>query len=179
LRDVAATPFYRRSGLTMTLDTDEGALMLATYHPHPQRRAFLKAADFGTLAGQLGTSGPAILCGDFNAVMPADRPDPAQLEQGFARFTAPDKLAETVRRFIESGEQVHEMLTRAGFVDLVGTQGHTIPTDLASLNKASAMRIDHAYGRAIKVARAAIVRHRLCEEISDHYPILVEFSLSA
>jgi endonuclease/exonuclease/phosphatase family metal-dependent hydrolase len=178
ISEVTSHAFYRRSSLVATLATPEGELRLATYHPHPGRRSFMRATDFETTLSALGTGRPAIISGDFNAVMPRDNPDRAALIEGFRRFTLPDEVEAAVDRFIVSGGAIAEVLGRHGFRDLVDDRAHTIPSDFLSLDKGSAMRIDHVFGNdGIRNSNGIVVRHAQAEWASDHRPVLVDFRI--
>jgi endonuclease/exonuclease/phosphatase family metal-dependent hydrolase len=59
---------YNRGGLLATIGTPDGALQVASYHPHPRRQPENKALDFARLVE--GFTGPALVCGDFNAFDP-------------------------------------------------------------------------------------------------------------
>ena len=55
---------YNRGGLLAMIETTDGPVTVASYHPHPQRQPENKAIDFGRLVA--GLTGPVIICGDFN-----------------------------------------------------------------------------------------------------------------
>jgi len=170
--------FYRRSSLVCTIAAPDGEFRLATYHPHPGRRGFLRAGDFETTLAAVGTGRPAVISGDFNAVMPWDNPCRESLMDGFRRFTLPEKVEGDVDRFIDSGIHIASVMERHGFRDLVEDRAHTIPTDFLSLDKGSAMRIDHVVGNdLIKRASGSVVRHAHAEWASDHRPVVVDLTI--
>lgn len=168
---------YNRGGLRADVVTPGGTVRVATYHPHPSRLPANKAADFLALVS--GWDGPLIACGDFNAINPDDAPDRAALHRAFGRFSA--RPAQDADRFVDGGAAVFPALSGAGLADAVPTAGrrHTIPTDLASRDKASAMRIDHVLAnRLVAVSGGEVVRHPAAEAASDHYPVLIDFAVA-
>jgi endonuclease/exonuclease/phosphatase family metal-dependent hydrolase len=53
-----------------------------------------------------------------------------------------------------------------------------MPTDLISLNKSSAIRIDHILANeAIEVVHGEVVHSRASNRASDHHPVLLDFRL--
>ena len=176
--EVSWHAFYRRSSLVATIASPDGNFRIATYHPHPGRRGHLRAQDFETTIAAVGSDLPALISGDFNAVMPWDNPCRENLEEGFRRFTLPENVQGDVDRFIDSGIQIADVMERHGYRDLVSDRSHTIPTDFLSLDKGSAMRIDHVMGNGgIKQAIGSVVRHAQAEWASDHRPVVVDFSM--
>ncbi|MEO0602478.1 MAG: endonuclease/exonuclease/phosphatase family protein [Myxococcota bacterium] len=176
IRDPEEMRIYNRGGLIAKVDTGDGALTVASYHPHPARWPGNKALDFVRLLGH--RTGPRVLAGDLNCVHPADRPDRTALVDAFARFT--EEPAETVDRFIDSGTMVFGALDRLGLRDAVPPAGRrfTIPTDLLDVDKGSAMRIDHVLASdELEVVGGEVVHGGATDQASDHYPVAVDFRL--
>src|SRR5262245_37813853 len=167
---------HNRGGLVAVVGTPSGALTVASYHPHPSRHPASKAADFVRLIA--GLDGPLIVCGDLNAISPEDVIDKAAMIAGFRRFSLDAEA--TVDQFLESGKLVFEALHRFGIDDAVPIEGrrYSIPTDLISTDKTSAMRIDHilANGR-IEVLQGEVVHSTASNRASDHHPVIVEFRI--
>lgn len=170
---------YNRGGLTAVIDTPAGRPTVASYHPHPARYPENKALDFDRmLVGHQAE--PLIVCGDLNCINPADAIDREQLVEAFRRF-APD--AETaVDRLIESGRQVFGTLGELGLHDAIPPAGrhYSIPTDLLSLDKRSAVRIDHILANdGIEILDGAVVHSPESNRASDHHPVFLRFRLRA
>jgi endonuclease/exonuclease/phosphatase family metal-dependent hydrolase len=169
---------YNRSGLTALVDGPGGRFTVASYHPHPHRYPDNKALDFARMI--TGVTGPLILCGDLNCINPEDKPDRAALVTAFRQFT---KAAETaVDQLIESGRQVFGALGELGLRDAIPPDGrrYSIPTDLANMDKSSAVRIDHILvNRSIEVARGAVMHSAASNRASDHHPVMIEFRVVA
>lgn len=168
---------YNRGGLKTIINTPQGLLHIASYHPHPGRFPEHKARDFSRLVE--GISGPLIVCGDLNCISPYDRLDRKKLIVAFERFT--DTPTATLDQFLESGRLVFGRLSELGLEDAVPVSGrrYTIPTDLISTNKDSAIRIDHILAnRDISVVGGEVVHNPLTNQASDHYPVMVDFHLN-
>jgi len=165
---------YNRGGLIVRLDVHGRELTVASYHPHPHRWPGNKALDFVRLLESL--RGPRLLAGDLNCVHPDDEPDREALVAAFRRFSEEPEAA--VDRFVDSGRLVFGVLERMGLRDAVPPAGrrYTIPTDLLSVDKRSAMRIDHVFASdEIAVLGGEVVQGGATERASDHYPVQVDF----
>lgn len=166
---------HNRGGWRATVDLDGWCLEVATYHPHPDRRPFKKAEDFAALLDRAPLTGPFVIGGDFNAVSPDDQPDLDALAQGFARFAAHPR--ESAERFVRSGEAVMPVLQEHGLRDALplGARQFTLPTDLLSTDKGSAMRLDHAWvNAAVEVLDAWVEVSAATQVASDHFPLVLD-----
>jgi endonuclease/exonuclease/phosphatase family metal-dependent hydrolase len=151
-------------------------LTVASYHPHPHRYPENKALDFSQLVA--GLTGPLIVCGDLNCISPDDHTDRDRLIVAFRAFSA--NAEADVDRFLESGKLVFATLGKLGLKDAipVSARRYTMPTDLISLDKSSAIRIDHILTNdAIKVVRGEVVHSAASHRASDHHPVLLEFRI--
>lgn len=167
---------YNRGGLVATLSTDDGPLTIASYHPHPKRLPEHKVDDFTRLVAQL--QGPVLVCGDMNCVHPDDDTDRQQLVAAFRRFSAEPE--EAVDQFLASGRLVFEALSALGFQDAIPAAGrrYTIPTDLLSEDKASAIRIDHVLcNEWIEVVGGEVIHTPDTNRASDHHPVCLDFHI--
>src|SRR5262245_35609195 len=147
---------YNRGGLTVVIDTPDGQLTVASYHPHPHRQPENKALDFTLLVA--GLAGPLIVCGDLNCISPEDTIDRAGLIASFRAFSSNPEWA--VDQFIESGKLVFASLGKLGLRDAIPLAGrrYTIPTDLINPDKSSGIRIDHILANdAIEVLSGEVV----------------------
>lgn len=163
-----------RGGLGTLIETAAGPLTVATYHPHPERAPAAKAEDYAKLV--TGITGPAIVCGDFNAISPDDNADLPALQAAFARFSATP--AETLDRFIASGEEIFGTLSALGFRDAIPNAGrrYSIPTDLLSPDKSSAIRIDHILANAdVRIISGEVIHSTHSNLASDHHPVAIVF----
>lgn len=169
---------YNRGGLVAAIATPQGTVTVASYHPHPGRQPENKARDFTRLVADV--DGPLIVCGDMNCISPHDELDRAGLIEGFKRFSQNPDAA--VDQFIDSGKSVFGALEAIGLEDAVPVAGrrYTIPTDLISLDKSSAMRIDHVFANAaVEVTGGGIIHSADSNRASDHHPAHLEFHIRA
>jgi len=167
---------YNRGGLTAIIETPEGQLTIASYHPHPRRYPKNKAMDFSRLVE--GLTGPVIVCGDLNCISPEDPVDRARLIESFDEFST--DAAADVDRFLESGRLVFATLGRLGLKDAIPPteRRYSMPTDLVSQNKSSAIRIDHILANAgIEVVHGEVIHSRASNRASDHHPVVLDFRL--
>lgn len=170
------TRLYNRGGLRAEIALGDGAVTVASYHPHPGRLPESKAADFAALID--GVAGALVLCGDFNAVSPEDAVDEARLLQGFRRFSPEPEAA--LAGFLASGRAVFSLLAARGLRDAIPPEGrrYSMPTDLRSPDKDAAMRLDHIFvSPAIAVLRGEVLHHALSEIASDHHPVIADLAL--
>ncbi len=168
---------YNRGGLKARIESPQGPLNIASYHPHPHRNPENKAHDFTRLVE--GISGPLIVCGDLNCINPEDSVNRQKLVTSFERFS--ETPSETLDRFIESGKHVFKSLSELGLKDAVPVSGrrYTIPTDLISINKDSAIRIDHILANQdVTIVGGEVVHSRQSNKASDHHPVMIEFYLT-
>jgi endonuclease/exonuclease/phosphatase family metal-dependent hydrolase len=167
---------YNRGGLIATIDTLDGPLTIASYHPHPRRYPENKALDFSRLVS--GLTGPALVCGDLNCISPEDNIDRLQMAEAFRSFSTNPEAA--VDQFVESGKQVFRTLGELGFKDAVPPAGrrYSIPTDLINRDKSSGMRIDHVLANdAVEVIAGEVVQNSGTNRASDHHPVMLEFRI--
>ena len=97
----------------------------------------------------------------------------------FGRFS--ETPSETLDRFIESGERVFKRLSEFGLKDAVPVSGrrYSIPTNLITTNKDSAIRIDHVLANEeIIVVGGEVVHSCHSNKASDHHPVMVDFHLA-
>jgi endonuclease/exonuclease/phosphatase family metal-dependent hydrolase len=169
-----------RGALGVKVETDTKPCWIATLHPHPRRHIFKRAADFDVLLEKL--DGPRILAGDFNAISPEDQINEPQLVTAFEHFSQPGEAEASVRRFLEAGRILFdEVLPRYDMRDAmpIANRTYTIPTKLLSEDTSSAMRIDHVLvSKEILVADAQIIHDKRADISSDHYPIILDFTVT-
>ena len=167
---------YNRGGLTAVIDTPEGQLTVASYHPHPHRQPENKAHDFTQLVA--GLAGPLMVCGDLNCISPEDGVDRGRLIEAFRGFSSNAEWA--VDQFIESGKLVFASLGKLGLRDAVPPAGrrYSIPTDLINPDKSSGIRIDHILANdAVEVVTGEVVHSPASNAASDHHPVMVDFRI--
>lgn len=147
-------------------------LMIDVFHPHPdttekQKTNFLKSI--------LKNSGNRyIIAGDFNALSPDDNYDNKNLIKGYKSFMK-RKGKPKVNDMLKC--LTLKTLLKENLIDTFKTKNpfktdFTMPTNLRSKNKDSAIRIDYILcSKNFKVIDSGIIKDKLTEKISDHYPI--------
>ena len=113
-----------------------------------------------------------IFSGDFNALSPLDHYQKEKLLASWKKFdtNASNTVYELLKR-----EAISEVL-RTGLIDTYKEKNtkfdFTIPTDFLSKDKGSGIRIDYIFcSTDFKVLDSVIVKNKLTELASDHYPI--------
>lgn len=112
-----------------------------------------------------------ILTGDFNSISDEDQYDKEKMLAGFKRFDKNPELsvAELFRR------KLVPYVKSQGLKDAFSpeTRHYTIPTNMCSTIKDSAMRIDYFFVPSkMKILKTKVVINDLTERASDHYPIV-------
>lgn len=119
---------------------------------------------------------PYILLGDFNALSPRDRYKVDVLTKEFTAFNGSKEKAEANARDILSCAMLKKVIS-AGLTDsyYVCNEKYdsTIPTKRYNItDNKTGMRIDYIFcSRTIRVLKSGIVKNKLADMASDHYPI--------
>jgi endonuclease/exonuclease/phosphatase family metal-dependent hydrolase len=183
--DVQARLIHRETGqnrgwlAALTGPEGRARTWVSTYHPHPQRRPHMRAADFhGFLTLLQGQR--AVLCGDLNAINPADAPNEASLLESFLRFQSPAVAKLSVSRMLESGRLLFEdVLPAFAWRDGMPVTGRhsSLPTALTRRLGDEGLRIDHALiSPDITVLGGEIALSPLADLASDHYPLVLDIA---
>lgn len=113
-----------------------------------------------------------ILTGDFNSLSPEDDYDKIKMINVWSKFTKNTKnlIKEMLKRdaikFILSKKLIDTYKSKNKNFNF------TIPTNLLSKNKSSGIRIDYIFcSRDFKIIDSGIIKDKLTEKTSDHYPI--------
>ena len=167
---------YNRGGLTAVIDTPDGQLTVASYHPHPHRQPENKALDFTQLVA--GLTGPLIVCGDLNCISPEDGVDRGRLIEAFRGFSSSAEWA--VDQFIDSGKLVFASLGKLGLRD-ADTAGGTALFHSHRPHQPGqklGIRIDHILANdAVEVVTGEVVHSPASNAASDHHPVIVDFRI--
>lgn len=172
-----ATSKQNRGAIAAQIAFPNGKAWVATFHPHPRRKATLRGYDFEEFLGRL--DGPIIFAGDFNAISPEDHTDRDALTAAFERFTPKEECAASVNRFIEAGAILFNVvLPKFKLRDAIPIKGRsaTMPTNIVGADRASSMRIDHVLANHhIETLDGSVVLDHRANTASDHYPISFDF----
>ncbi|MBX4196670.1 endonuclease/exonuclease/phosphatase family protein [Candidatus Pacearchaeota archaeon] len=158
-------PFIRTkismNGKTVNLDVA---------HPHPNLSEQDKR---NFVASILRDREPSyILAGDFNAISRRDSYDKELLVRGFSRFdpNAEKKVSDLMQRCVVSEIEHHGL--KDTFIFSGEKWKYTIPTDMLSKDKDSAIRIDYIFcSDDFEVVNASVIRNEWTNHASDHYPV--------
>lgn len=147
-------------------------LILDVFHPHPDTTEEQKVEFLGTLLKSEGQR--YILTGDFNALSPEDYYDKPRLIRSYESFMKAKgkSKVENMLKSITLKTILKEKLIDTYKAKNSGITDFTMPTDFRSRNKDSAIRIDYIFcSDSFKVLDSGIVKNKLTEMASDHYPI--------
>lgn len=170
--------FADRTALRCRLNIEDKFLNFDVIHMSPYLKEKKKAESVTNLIRE--SARPYILTGDFNAISPADNYSKARLQSGFAKLMGVKKANRYVNDLLK-GACIRNVL-REGLLDtyrtLKGDTNYTVPTDVASINKSTGLRVDYIFcSSGLKVSGAGIIKSKYAETASDHYPTYAIMSL--
>lgn len=152
-------------------------LFLDIAHPHPDLSEAEKTAFLNEKLRTLRK--PSLLIGDFNALSDEDIYNRKQLVKAFTKImgqAAHQKIPDMLR--CEAIRAVRNTNLIDTFKAINKEFDYTIPTDLCSTNKDSAIRIDYIFcSPDFRIKDAYVVRNALTERASDHYPVVAVLEL--
>jgi len=143
-------------------------------HPHPMVKDKEKAEWIGNIIDS--AKEPYILLGDFNALSPKDRYKFDNLVDEFTGFQgSKEKAVANAKDTLSCGmikKVISKGLTDSYYVCNDKYSG-TLPTKRYNRTKNKTdIRIDYIFcSRTIRVLKSGIVKNKLAEMASDHYPI--------
>jgi endonuclease/exonuclease/phosphatase family metal-dependent hydrolase len=157
------------------------------FNPRNTLKRRLEAAAVIERAGPLIEAGlPVIVLGDFNAVSPADEKALLTKTNLLEKWRMKEREQSSFRVFREDSRldfTVMQLLLEAGLVDPAQEPKGTFPTRIlapgepATLHEAMLHRIDYiltAANLTSRNPRTHYPRSPLLDELSDHYPVLLE-----
>jgi exonuclease III len=163
---------YQLNFMRANLQVGKNQLVLDVFHPHPDTTEEQKAEFLKPLLENCGEN--HLLVGDFNALSPQDDYDVPKLVKGYESFMK-GKGKLKVGDMLEY--QTIKTILERGFIDIYkktnpDKKEFTMPTDLRSKNKDSAIRIDYMFcSDNFEVVESGVVKNKLTERASDHYPV--------
>jgi endonuclease/exonuclease/phosphatase family metal-dependent hydrolase len=121
---------------------------------------------------------PFIVAGDFNAVHPEDKYNEKDLLDNFCRKFQDKQKAEKVVKEILEAKTIRFLLEqnlRDTHKEKNNKQDYSYHTSLKGNNM---MRIDYIFcSNEFKIINSGIIKNRLTEIASDHYPIFAELEI--
>jgi endonuclease/exonuclease/phosphatase family metal-dependent hydrolase len=132
-----------------------------------------------------------LLIGDLNSLSPLDKYNKKKMINSWSKFSKGIlDMPHKDRKISTTKDLVEEMLKRdavkevskKGLVDTYKKKNKnfdfTIPTDLLSKDKSSGVRMDYIFcSKDFKVLKSGIIKNKLTEMASDHYPIYAVLEL--
>ncbi len=142
-------------------------------HPNPHNTPQEKESLFKDLIKR--KENPFIVAGDFNAISPKDNYNENELLKNFSRKLKDKQKAKKIVEEILKAKTIKFLLKQ----DLIDTykeknkkKDYSYHTKLSGNNL---MRIDYIFcSKEFKVLSSGIIKNRLTEIASDHYPIFAE-----
>jgi endonuclease/exonuclease/phosphatase family metal-dependent hydrolase len=143
-------------------------------HPHPMVKDKEKAEWVSNIIDK--SEEPYILLGDFNGLSPRDRYKFENLVEEFTAFQGSKEKAETNARDVLQCTMLKKVISR-GLTDSYyvcnDKFSSTLPTKRYNMTKNKVgIRIDYIFcSKTIRVLKSGIVKNKLADMASDHYPI--------
>ena len=162
-------PFGNRTAIRATINIQGKELHMDIIHPDPENTDddYIRA----TLPLLKSMKTPYIITGDFNSLSDEDKYKKSSLLKGFQSF-AGKKTEYLVNKLLQ--RKFIPFIKSQGLLDALpkSKRKYTIPTNLLSKDKSSAIRIDYFFiSEDIKVIDAETIQNSQTEKASDHYPI--------
>lgn len=162
---------FHKTFLRIIINIEKRKIFLDVIHPHPE----FSEQEKEELANKIlkNHQTPYILAGDLNSLSPQDNYNYPNLLEGYRKF-----MKEKAEQKIEdmSSCLFVKSILKNGLIDSFRTNHEefdfTVPTNLRSKNKDSAVRIDYIFcSKQFKIVESGIIKDKLTEQASDHYPI--------
>lgn len=163
---------YQLTYMRINIQVGKKQLMIDIFHPHPDTTEEQKTEFLRPLLKS--RSQRYLLAGDFNALSPQDNYDKGRLIRGYESFMKEKgrSKVEDMLRGLTLKTILEDNLIDTYKARNSDTTDFTMPTDLRSRNKDSAVRIDYIFcSNAFKVIGSGIVKKKSIERASDHYPV--------
>ena len=148
-------------------------------HPYPTISEKEKARWIGEILNKKET--PYVLLGDFNAFSPGDKYKLSELVKEFTAFQGSKEKAKKNAKDALKYLMVKKVISKK----LIDTYKNfnkkfegTLPTKKYAVDKAGKIRIDYIFcSKDFKVLKSGIIKNKLTEMASDHYPIYAVLEL--
>jgi len=155
---------------------DDKIIYVDAVHPDPHNTPKEKEILFKKLIKKKRT--PFIAAGDFNAIHPDDKYDGNKMLENFSRKLKDNQKAKKVVEEILKAKII-KFLLKQGLKDTYKEknekQDYSYHTKLHGNNL---MRIDYILcSKEFKILNSGIIKNKLTEEASDHYPIFAELEI--
>ncbi len=168
---------HYRTLLRTKIDVKGKEIYVDIAHPHPSLSDNEKAEFLKGVVEKYKK--PYVLAGDFNAISPRDKKFYRQEEmiKNFSFEKDPKKKVNDLLQMLALAE-VEKKGLKDTYKEIHKEFDFTIPTDMLSKNKKSGVRIDYIFcSLDFHVKDAYIVKNKLTEIASDHYPVIAVVEL--
>jgi endonuclease/exonuclease/phosphatase family metal-dependent hydrolase len=173
----------KMSFVRVRISVEGREIMLDAAHPHPRVEEDDKRGFFKSIIRD--RKRPYILSGDFNSISPRDLYDKKKLLRGFNLMVPDDKSeAESIVKGIldlKPGNYLVKTDLQDSYrvINKKRDFVYTNPTNLFRDYLDAAMRLDYIYcSKDLKVLDAGIIKNKLTDIASDHYPIYAVLELN-
>jgi endonuclease/exonuclease/phosphatase family metal-dependent hydrolase len=167
-------PYGKRTAIKSKINVNKKVVYLDVIHPHPEWTEDEKIELTKPLLKRIQK--PYFLIGDFNAISDEDNYDKDLLIKGFEKF---DKTPiQSVNRLFE--RKLIPYLKSKGLIDAFtkDSRQSTVPTSIYGEDKPSSMRMDFIFSSPdIKTLETRIIKNKVTDYASDHYPIVGRFHI--
>ncbi len=162
---------FHKAFLRTNIKLGEKKVFLDVIHPHPDLREKEKEELINKVIND--HQNPYILAGDLNSLSSEDNYDHNKLLEGYRKFMK-NNAEEKVRDLL-SFNSIKAILNKK-LIDSFKAKNkefdYTLPTDLRSESKESGVRVDYIFcSKEIKIVNSGIIKNKLTERASDHYPV--------
>lgn len=159
-----------------SIKIDDKIIYVDAVHPNPHNTPKEKEELFKELIGR--KKNPFIVAGDFNSIHPEDEYDKNKMLGNFSRKLKDNQKAIKVVEEIFKAKTMKFLLKqglRDTYKEKKEKQDYSYHTKLRGNNL---MRIDYILcSKEFKILNSGIIKNKLTEEASDHYPIFAELEI--
>ncbi len=157
------------------IEISKKILMIDTIHPFPKRTD--ETSRYGWIKKIIkDKKEPYIIAGDFNSLSHKDDYDKEELLKWF-KIKIPDNYKEKVENMLTS--KTTKLLEKEGLIDSLKIfNKEFIPTHPTSIRIDPALRLDYIFcSKDIKIISSKVIKNKMSEKASDHYPIITEIEI--
>lgn len=162
-------------GLSAEFKVNGKKLFVDVIHPSPQIRDSERIEDLKRMLNKDKLTGNYILTGDFNSLSHEDDYNDFEIKRYLKKIVLKQETLKAL-----SDKKFIKFLLSQGLKDVLKKydDSFTIPTDYIDTIKGCPLRLDYfIVSKKIKVLNAKVIKNRLVEHASDHYPIVMEIEI--
>jgi len=168
--------FPKSRWIKTSIRIDDKIIYVDAVHPNPHNTSKEKEDLFKELVER--KKNPFIVAGDFNSIHPEDEYNKKKMLENFSRKLKDNQKAMKVVEEIFKAKTIKFLLKqglRDTYKEKNEKQDYSYHTKLKGNNL---MRIDYILcSKEFKILNSGIIKNKLTEEASDHYPIFAELEI--